>query len=326
MNLTINNVSKLYKGNLWGLRNFNLELRAGVLGLLGPNGAGKSTLMRILATVTKATEGKVTWNGMDIAQSPNELRAVLGYLPQDFGVYPNLNAVEFLEYLAAIKGIESKAARQRIEELLQGVNLIEALATAIAIINRGRLLIHAAPENLLRAVENKAWEWVVPSAELPAVKQSHLYSFLITLGLTIYFGYTFVPPANANYVTVAMGNYRGVYNSAWIGGMVAIMTSVFLAIRLLLTSNWAGAATWLVGALFIPSLALALGVWSGSSKLFEVVYTMLWYIGPINRVPALDFIGATNESMAIGAPINFFIATITLLGVAVVGRKRQLLG
>src|SRR5262245_44959687 len=113
MNLVIENVSKLYKGNVWGLRNFNLELRAGVLGLLGPNGAGKSTLMRILATITKATDGKVTWNDIDIARSPNELRAALGYLPQDFGVYPNLNAIEFLEYLAAIKGLDSRLARKR---------------------------------------------------------------------------------------------------------------------------------------------------------------------------------------------------------------------
>jgi ABC-type lipoprotein export system ATPase subunit len=126
MNLVIENVSKLYKGNVWGLRHFNLELRAGVLGLLGPNGAGKSTLMRILATITAATEGKVTWTGIDIAQSPNELRAALGYLPQDFGVYPNLNAVEFLEYLAAIKGLDSRLALKRIDELLQVLNLVDA--------------------------------------------------------------------------------------------------------------------------------------------------------------------------------------------------------
>jgi ABC-type multidrug transport system ATPase subunit len=97
-----------------------------VLGLLGPNGAGKSTLMRILATITKATAGSVTWNGKDIARSPDELRMVLGYLPQDFGLYPNLTAIEFLEYMAAIKGLDSKAAKTRIDELLQIVNLVEA--------------------------------------------------------------------------------------------------------------------------------------------------------------------------------------------------------
>ena len=130
MNLSIENVSKLYQRNFWGLRSFTLELRQGVLGLLGPNGAGKSTLMRILATITQATEGKVTWNGnshaVDIAKKPDELRQVLGYLPQDFGVYPHLNAVEFLEYLAAIKGLDGRTARRRIDELLQVVNLVDA--------------------------------------------------------------------------------------------------------------------------------------------------------------------------------------------------------
>ena len=126
MVMSIQNVSKQYNNKHWGLRDFTLELSPGVLGLLGPNGAGKSTLMRILATITKATAGSVTWNGKDIARSPDDLRAVLGYLPQDFGVYPNLNAVEFLEYMAAIKGLNGKATRQRIDELLQVVNLIEA--------------------------------------------------------------------------------------------------------------------------------------------------------------------------------------------------------
>ncbi len=82
--------------------------------------------MRILATVTRPTEGSVTWDGADISSSPNELRDVLGYLPQDFGVYPNLNAVEFLQYLAATKGLDGKTARRRIDELLELVNLTEA--------------------------------------------------------------------------------------------------------------------------------------------------------------------------------------------------------
>jgi len=119
MQLAIDHVGKQYRRDFWGLRNFALELGPGVLGLLGPNGAGKSTLMRILATITRATEGTATWNGADVARRPNELRQVLGYLPQDFGVYPNLNALEFLEYLAAVKGLDGRSARRRIDELLQ---------------------------------------------------------------------------------------------------------------------------------------------------------------------------------------------------------------
>src|SRR3954453_13599400 len=126
MKLTIEGAGKRYKGDFWGLRDFSLELTAGVLGLLGPNGAGKSTLMRILATITRPTEGRVTWDGTDVVRSPDRLRAVLGYLPQDFGVYPNLSAVEFLEYMAAVKGVPAKVARPRIAELLALVKLTEA--------------------------------------------------------------------------------------------------------------------------------------------------------------------------------------------------------
>ena len=125
LTLNIEGVGKQYTRTFWGLSDVSLDLNSGVLGLLGPNGAGKSTLMRILATITKPTIGKVTWNGMDIAKSPDELRTVLGYLPQDFGVYPHLTPVEFLEYLACIKGLDGKVARNRIEELLQLVNLTE---------------------------------------------------------------------------------------------------------------------------------------------------------------------------------------------------------
>lgn len=126
MKLEIKNVSKKYQGGIWGIKNFNLELECGVLGLLGKNGAGKSTLMRMLATITKPTEGKIIWNGIDITKNPNELRKVLGYLPQDFGIYPNLNAIEFLKYMAAVKGVSGKKANKRIDELIQLVNLTEA--------------------------------------------------------------------------------------------------------------------------------------------------------------------------------------------------------
>src|SRR5580700_1379798 len=126
MQLTVENLSKNYRGGVQALDSVQLSLRPGVLGLLGPNGAGKSTLMRILATITEASSGRVLWNDKDIARDPNALRGVLGYLPQDFGVYPNLSALEFLDYLAAVKGIDARSARQRIDELLAVVNLAEA--------------------------------------------------------------------------------------------------------------------------------------------------------------------------------------------------------
>jgi ABC-type multidrug transport system ATPase subunit len=247
LKLVIENVGKRYRGNVWALRGFSLELKPGVLGLLGPNGAGKTTTMSILATITRATEGRVTWNGVDVASNPDMLRSVLGYLPQDFGVYPNLNAVEFLEYLAAVKGLDAVTSRRRIDELLNLVNLadvrkrplggfsggmkqrvgiaqallndpqllivdeptagldpeervrfrnllsdlsgerivilsthivsdVEATATDIALISQGTLVAHAAPEELLRSVEGKVWELVVPSSELNTVKQRHVVS------------------------------------------------------------------------------------------------------------------------------------------------------
>lgn len=122
MELCIKEVSKSY-GTKQALMDFSMQLRPGITGLLGPNGAGKSTLMRMLATVEKPTKGTILWNKKDIAKDPDQLRKKLGYLPQDFGVYPNMNPVEFLEYMAAMKGLSMKSARQRISELLEVLNL-----------------------------------------------------------------------------------------------------------------------------------------------------------------------------------------------------------
>ncbi len=253
MQLVIESVGKRYGRSLWGLRDFSLTVGPGVLGLLGPNGAGKSTLMRILATVTRPTEGRVTWDGVDLRHDPDALRRVLGYLPQDFGVYPNLTASEFLEYLAAAKGLDGRTARARIAELLELVNLteaarrplggfsggmrqrvgiaqallndprllivdeptagldpeerlrfrnllselsgerivllsthivsdVEAIATHIAFIAQGHLVAHDSPEALLRAATGKAWEWVIPSDALAAVKARHRVSGTLRRG------------------------------------------------------------------------------------------------------------------------------------------------
>ena len=247
MKLAVTNLGKQYRRDFWGLKDFSLEVQPGILGLLGPNGAGKSTFMRMLATITKPTDGQILWNDVDVVKSPDTLRAVLGYLPQDFGVYPNLTAIEFLEYMAAIKGLNAASARKRIDELLQVVNLVEAAkrplggysggmkqrvgiaqallndplllivdeptvgldpeervrfrnllsdlsgerivilsthivsdveatATHIALVNKGQLLREAAPEDLLKKLDGKVWEWCVKSEDLPALKQKHIIS------------------------------------------------------------------------------------------------------------------------------------------------------
>jgi ABC-2 type transport system ATP-binding protein len=126
MQLELSNVSKTYRGGKQAVAGVSMRIGPGVLGLLGPNGAGKSSLMRILATITRPTDGVVTFDGTDIAARPEGLRRSLGYLPQDFGIYPNLSAREFLGYLAAVKGLTARSAKARVAELLELVNLTEA--------------------------------------------------------------------------------------------------------------------------------------------------------------------------------------------------------
>lgn len=123
MALAITNLSKKYNNQKTALSNFSIDINKGILGLLGPNGAGKSTLMKLIATISKPTGGTLLLDGTDIVKHPDAIRKVLGYLPQDFGVYPNLNAYEFLEYIAAMKGVGGKGLRKRIDILLEGVNL-----------------------------------------------------------------------------------------------------------------------------------------------------------------------------------------------------------
>lgn len=124
MKLSINNVSKHY-GSKVALDSVSVNFEKGIIGLLGPNGAGKSTLMRMLATVDVPTSGTITYNNQDIAKHPSVIRHVIGYLPQYFGVYPNMTPVEFLEYMAAMKSLNMRSARKRIDELLETLHLAD---------------------------------------------------------------------------------------------------------------------------------------------------------------------------------------------------------
>jgi ABC-2 type transport system ATP-binding protein len=131
MQLEIQNLTQRYGKGKVALDNFSLTLKPGIIGLLGPNGAGKSSLMRILASISKPTQGNVLWQGQDIIKNPDGLRKELGYLPQSFGVYENLTAREFLLYLAALKGLSTKAATTKVDELIEMVNLTDATKVAL---------------------------------------------------------------------------------------------------------------------------------------------------------------------------------------------------
>jgi len=124
--LKISNLTKTYPNGVKALDNVSLELNNGMFGLLGPNGAGKSTLMRTLATLQEADHGTATLDDIDIFKDPAELRKVLGYLPQEFGVYPRISAEQLLDHVAVLKGIINKKERKElVAYLLNKVNLYE---------------------------------------------------------------------------------------------------------------------------------------------------------------------------------------------------------
>lgn len=135
--LKIQNLTKSF-GDVHALQDVSLELKPGLFGLLGPNGAGKSTLMRTLATLQKPDVGSVTLNGVDILANPTAMRQTLGYLPQDFGVYPRMSAKALLDHIAILKGVEPKAARDaQIRNLLEHVNLLPHASANVATYSGG---------------------------------------------------------------------------------------------------------------------------------------------------------------------------------------------
>ena len=122
--LSISDLNKTYPNGTQALNNVNLEIGKGMFGLLGPNGAGKSTLMRTIATLQNADTGTVVFDGIDVFDAPDEIRRILGYLPQDFGVYPKVSAEMMLNHIAKIKGIQNKGDRASyVSDLLNKVNL-----------------------------------------------------------------------------------------------------------------------------------------------------------------------------------------------------------
>ena len=127
MELTIQNISKTYPNGVEALKNVSLKIGNGMFGLLGPNGAGKSTLMRTIAALQDSDEGTITVGDIDVSKDKQSLREILGYLPQEFGVYPKISANDLLDHLAVMKGItDSKQRKEVVKSLLHQTNLWEA--------------------------------------------------------------------------------------------------------------------------------------------------------------------------------------------------------
>ena len=125
MDLRISHLTKDFDG-FKAVNNFSFSMDCGVYGLLGVNGAGKTTLMRMLTTLMKPTSGQITWDGEDVFTMDGNYRMLLGYLPQDFGYYPDFSVYDYLMYIAALKGIRPAVAKQRVKELLKQVGLVKA--------------------------------------------------------------------------------------------------------------------------------------------------------------------------------------------------------
>lgn len=124
--LSISNLSKTYRNGVQALKAVDLEIEPGMFGLLGPNGAGKSTLMRTIAALQMPDQGRILFNGVDIVQHPQSIREALGYLPQEFGVYPKVSALNLLNHLAVLKGMgDKKRRKEQVEALLAQTNLYQ---------------------------------------------------------------------------------------------------------------------------------------------------------------------------------------------------------
>ena len=181
MELRIDNLSKTYSNGIKALQNISLEIPTGMFGLLGPNGAGKSTLMRTIATLQDADSGSIVLGDIDVLKQKNELRQVLGYLPQQFGLYPKISAEVLLNHFAVLKGITNKNERQElVKSLLFKTNLYEVRNQNLKGFSGGMKQRFGIAQALL----NNPKLLIVdePTAGLDPVERNRFYNVLSELG------------------------------------------------------------------------------------------------------------------------------------------------
>lgn len=179
--LTITNLSKTYDNGVKALQNINLNIPKGMYGLLGPNGAGKSSLMRTIATLQSADSGSVRFGDIDVLKDPNALRRTLGYLPQDFQVYPRISAVDLLDHLAVLKGLnEKKSRRETVDVLLAHVNLYQHKDKAVSSFSGGMRQRFGIAQALLGDPQLLIVD--EPTAGLDPEERNRFHNLLVSLG------------------------------------------------------------------------------------------------------------------------------------------------
>ncbi len=179
--LSISGITKTYDNGVKALNNVNLTIPNGLFGLLGPNGAGKSSLMRTIATLQQADAGTITFDGIDVLSQPNELRRRLGYLPQDFGVYPRVSAYDLLDHLAILKGLANKAERmEAVNGLLAHVNLFQHRKNAVSGFSGGMRQRFGIAQALLGDPDLLIVD--EPTAGLDPEERNRFHNLLVTLG------------------------------------------------------------------------------------------------------------------------------------------------
>ncbi|MBT1449400.1 ABC transporter ATP-binding protein [Glaciecola sp. XM2] len=179
--LKISQVSKTYANGVHALKDVDLNISKGLFGLLGPNGAGKSSLMRTIATLQQPDTGSIMFDGVDAVNQPNELRKRLGYLPQDFGVYPRISAYELLDHLAILKGLENKAERREtVDGLLAHTNLFQFRKRAVSGFSGGMRQRFGIAQALLGDPDLLIVD--EPTAGLDPEERNRFHNLLVSLG------------------------------------------------------------------------------------------------------------------------------------------------
>ncbi len=179
--LTIKDLSKTYDNGVKALDNVNLTVPKGMFGLLGPNGAGKSSLMRTISTLQDADSGSIVFDGVDVLRDPQALRQRLGYLPQDFGVYPRISAYELLDHLAILKGLKNSTERKEaVEGLLAQTNLYQHRKNAVSGFSGGMRQRFGIAQALLGNPDLLIVD--EPTAGLDPEERNRFHNLLVSLG------------------------------------------------------------------------------------------------------------------------------------------------